>query len=424
MRGLSRRSLLLAAALVVAIQPASAGTVDASNSGALAGDGKPLFFGRAHGAEAFVGSTVHVPKVAPVSVGGGCSSVVSRLTTRERTVASVDSPPYVTSGTVHTTAAISQTHGTGSAEVEDAELLGGVISAETVKAVSTTTEGAAGAEFSSEGSSLVNAVVAGNLISETPPPNTSIDLPGLGYVVLNEQIATPRGSGGSFEVNMIHVFVTLENSLGIPVGTEIIVSHAKSGVTHASGDVVLVGMAYGVNVAVGRTASTGLIPRVSLPCMGTRGKILEDSVVNLDAAPTAVTGTLTVTAQGTVAPSSVTGETTSTVQSVNLLDGMVTADLVVAKAQVASDGTNHMLSHEGSAFTNLQVSGHPEITDDVPPNTEVSLGGWADLRLHRVMVTSNKIEVRMIEIVITGSNDLGLQVGTVIRTAVANVGVR
>jgi hypothetical protein len=424
MRRFSRISLLIAAALALAIQPASAAMADASNSGALAGDGKPLFFASAHGAEAFVGSTVHVPKVAPVSVGGGCSSVVSRITQRQRTVASVDSPPYVTSGTVHTTAAISETHGTASAEVEDAALLGGLISAETVKAVSTTTEGAGGAEFSSEGSTLVNAVVAGNLISATPPPNTRIDLPDLGYVVLNEQIATARASGGTFEVNMIHVFVTLENTLGIPVGTEIIVSHAKSGLSHASGDVVLVGMAYGVSVKAARNNSTGPIPRVVLPCMGTKGKVVEDSVLNVDASPIVVSGTLRVTAQGTVAPSSVTGETTSTVESVNLLDGMVTADLVVAKAHVSSDGTNHTLSDEGSAFTNLHVSGHPEITDSVPPNTEVSLGGWADLRLHRVIEGSNNIEVRMIEIVIRGSNSFGLPVGAVVRTAVASVGVR
>lgn len=418
----SRLSVVIAAAVALAIQPASGAT--ASNSGALAGNGKPLFLARAHGAEAFVGSTVHVPQVVPVTVGGGCSSVVTRLTQRERTVASVDSPPYVTSGTVHTTAAISQTHGTASAEVQDVALLGGLISAETVKSVSTTTEGPGGAEFSSEGSSLLNAVVAGNPIGATPPPNTSIDLPDLGYVVLNEQITTAQGSGGHFVVNMIHVFVTLENTLGIPVGTEIIISHAKSGVSHASGEVVLAGVAYGVDVKAGRSNSTGTIPRVVMPCLGTKGKVLEDSALNVAAPPVVVSGTLRVTAQGAVAPSSITGETTSTVQSVNLLDGMVTADLVVAKAHVSSVGTNHTLNDEGSTFTNLHVSGHPEITDSVPPNTEVSLGGWADLRLHKVIKKSNNIEVRMIEIVVRGSNSFGLPVGAVVRTAVASVGVR
>jgi hypothetical protein len=56
-----------------------------------------------------------------------------------------------------------------------------------------------------------------------PAPNTRVDLPGVGYAVLNEQIAS--GASG-ITVNMIHV--VLRNALtGLTTG-EIIVASASS----------------------------------------------------------------------------------------------------------------------------------------------------------------------------------------------------
>src|SRR5205823_6347422 len=66
------------------------------------------------------------------------------------------------------------------ADVHDANLLitqlGGVITADEVKAVSTTTHDATGFHTSAEGSTFVNLVVAGIPIMGTPPPNTQINL--------------------------------------------------------------------------------------------------------------------------------------------------------------------------------------------------------------------------------------------------------
>src|SRR2546427_7560020 len=58
-----------------------------------------------------------------------------------------------------------------------------------------------------EGSSLANLVVNGVEVSD-PEPNTRLDLPDVGYVVLNEQIAT----AGGMTVNMIDRKSTRLNS--------------------------------------------------------------------------------------------------------------------------------------------------------------------------------------------------------------------
>ena len=58
-------------------------------------------------------------------------------------------------------------------------------------------------------------------------PNTQVSLPGVGYVVLNEQIPTGDGVHATgLTVNMIHVYLT-DPILGTPAG-EIVIGAAKS----------------------------------------------------------------------------------------------------------------------------------------------------------------------------------------------------
>jgi len=100
-------------------------------------------------------------------------------------------------------------------------VLSGLITADGVVAMATSTIGDANAE----GSSLANLVVNGVQV-DNPAPNTRMSLPGVGFVVLNEQIPT----SGGMTVNMIHV-VLQSTLLGIPRTTgNIIVGSATSSV--------------------------------------------------------------------------------------------------------------------------------------------------------------------------------------------------
>ena len=108
-----------------------------------------------------------------------------------------------------------------SASLEQVNVLNGLITATAVLALATTT----GEGSDSYGSSFADLVVGGVSVAE-PAPNTRVNLPGVGYVVLNEQITT----GSGITVNMIHVFLQQTGLLGLKPAGEIIVGSASSSV--------------------------------------------------------------------------------------------------------------------------------------------------------------------------------------------------
>ena len=89
-----------------------------------------------------------------------------------------------------------QSDAVSTATLGTVNILNGLITADGVVAMASSTAGNSNAD----GSSLSNIVVNGVQVSD-PAPNTRVDLPGVGYVVLNEQIPTSSG----ITVNMIHV---------------------------------------------------------------------------------------------------------------------------------------------------------------------------------------------------------------------------
>jgi hypothetical protein len=100
-------------------------------------------------------------------------------------------------------------------------ILNGLITADGVVAMATSTTG----DVNAVGSSLANLIVNGVQVDD-PAPNTRMSLPGVGYVVLNEQLPT----SGGVTVNMIHV-VLQQTVLGITRTTgNIIVGSASSSV--------------------------------------------------------------------------------------------------------------------------------------------------------------------------------------------------
>jgi hypothetical protein len=114
-------------------------------------------------------------------------------------------------------------------ELASVSAAGGAITADVVTAVATAYFGQFSGGSGAEGSGFVNLVVNGVAVSTDVEPNTRFDLPGIGYAVLNEQIATGNGvTSWGITVNMIHVF--LQDALtGLTTG-EIIVGSASSSV--------------------------------------------------------------------------------------------------------------------------------------------------------------------------------------------------
>ena len=114
-----------------------------------------------------------------------------------------------------------------SATLGAVNVLNGLITADGVVAMATSTIG----DVNAEGSSLANLVVNGVQV-DNPAPNTQMSLPGVGYVVLNEQLPT----SGGITVNMIHVVLQqavlglFGNVIGYRTTGNIIVGSASSSV--------------------------------------------------------------------------------------------------------------------------------------------------------------------------------------------------
>jgi hypothetical protein len=306
-------------------------------------------------------------------------------------------------------------------------LLGGLITAAEVGAVSTTRLNAGAFSVSGAGSLFVALKVNGVAIAANVAPNTKIVLDGLGYVVLNEQIPKTGSSSANLTVNMIHVVINQTNVLGLPVSSNLIVASAHSHMQQPGPTCAcvgpLTGEAYGSQVT-GQIPTSGKTARIQLPCNGTNGAVHDKTVLTVDMNKVMKLGQVVSTAQGTVNETAVDGKTTSTIEAVNLLDGLVRADVVKAVAHVSANGGPPTTSTEGTAFVNLSVSGHAQINAQVSANTQVKLDGIGTLWLRRVIQTSKGIEVRMIELIVEQNNVHGIPIGTRVQVGVARAGIK
>jgi hypothetical protein len=117
---------------------------------------------------------------------------------------------------------------TTSAEAADVNILNGLIAAKAVAALATSYANGTTAQSESDGSTLLNLVIAGVSYTDgAPAANTHVELPGVGYIVLNEQISSGDGVHSTgLTVNMIHVYL-VDPLTGASSG-EIVVATATS----------------------------------------------------------------------------------------------------------------------------------------------------------------------------------------------------
>jgi hypothetical protein len=412
---------LIAAAALLFSTVTGVGAAEALATPAPAAVAHFSYQGSAYGTKVNVGNVLTSGRSALVTLG--CTDVAGLNKTN--TAAALDLAPLLASGTVATSAQTfaSPVAARTIATTQQVNLLTtlafptGLVHADAVRAESTTTYTGTGFTTRSTGTNLANLVVAGIPITATPAPNTRIDLPGFGYVILNEQSRTLTATSASLSVNAIHLVITGTNRLGIAPNTNVIVSHADSGL---GGPVAgtLDGIAYGSSATVGSLVTAGRTFPISMPCLGTNGRLRTNTGVGVTVPGLLTTGTITDTARGTVDANAATGEMTSTVDDANVLTGLVTATLITADAHASTDGSTFKFRDTGSTFATLSVAGFPGIDANVAANTQITVPNVGTLYLHRVIRTAHSIEVRMIELVLTNVVN-GLPVGTDVRVAVA-----
>jgi len=427
-------SLLVAAAVAfLAARPVEAGTT------------RDLYAAEAYGSYSFVGQTATSGKSAFVVLGcqakpgtvvqntaqsseqsppdAPSPSPAPTPTPAPTTTPAPDQPDPGTTrtGSVNTSVSAiknsSITKTLSSALTNGVNMLKGRITASRAKAVSATFKDANGIHTSSAGSTLSDLVVDGDRFEVSPGPNTTVTLPKLGYAVFNEQFSNTSGTLPSMVVNMIHVYVTEQNPMGLQVGTQMIVSRGYSALKpNIAG--ILGGSAFGSRLFDGSRAQSGPSAVVYMPCLGTNGVEVQNPALDVGQPSVFDVGTMADTAKGTVNSLSANGELVAADQAVNLLYGLITAGLFRADAHASRKGGVLSFSDAGSRFENLVVAGQ-SIASTVAPNTQIPLPGIGTLWLHRVFRNPNNIDIRMIEVVVQQDNPFGLTPGSKLQLAVA-----
>jgi hypothetical protein len=300
-------------------------------------------------------------------------------------------------------------------------LLGGLIQATAITSQATVSHNSTGYHPTGT-TTFVGLKVLGIARAAHPAKNTTIQLPGIGKLVLNEQSTSTSFGDHTMAVNALHLTVNAINTTSLPAG-QLIISRASSSL-HSPTHNRAFGEAYGTRVQVGGLLSSGpTAARVYLPCGGSNGVTRTNGISSTNSQAGAVTtGAAASTAKSTDIATATTATTTSGITGgINLLAGVVTADAATAKATTTRKGTTLTRSSAGTAIANLKINGTP-VTIPSGANRTINIAGVGTLYLHRVVNESSGLHVYALQLVLSTAQ-LGLPVGAAITVGSAQSGV-
>jgi hypothetical protein len=409
---IGRRAAVLAGLIALAAALVTATAAQATTS--------PLNF--AYAGQAY-GSSVQVGNV--FSSGPSFRALLGACTARAgdtntNSGASTNVPGLFTTGTVSNTVKTSADSSSGttwsSATVQKVNVLAGLISATAVQAVSRVTYTASTGGFTfSNGSHVLSIVVAGHVVNAAM--NQKINLPGLGYVIVNETSRSVQNGFASQSVTMLHIYITVPgNVYGLKAGTNIHIARAIAGLHRPTAGGPVGGVAYGTHANVGNTIISGYSSILYMRCLGGSDTT---SVASTNLPHIGSTGTIQTTTSSSLGLAT-KGHATSTVQTVNLLSGLIRATAVKADVAGSYDGITHRFFDQ-STFTSLVVNG---VAINANARSTIQLSGLGTLYVHRVIKDSHSYAVRMLELVVTVPNSYNLAVGTDVQVGVARVNFR
>jgi hypothetical protein len=165
------------------------------------------------------------------------------------------------------------------------------------------------------------------------------------------------------------------------------------------------GEAFGVSVKVsvsGAEVTVGPTPHVVL-CPD--GGMAADQVLRVSVPNTAVSDTLSVSTTGAIGPNRASAQSKATVEHVNVLNGLVTAELVVAMSSSTADGSTATSTAEGSTLLGLSINGSAPVDVTPAPNTTISILGVGTVILNEQLpggdgVHTSALTVNMIHVIV------------------------
>jgi len=240
---------------------------------------------------------------------------------------------------------------TATSEIANVNLLGGLVTASAVKAVSQSAASAESATYSSAGSGFVNLKINGQTLTNVAP-NTTVEVKNplipsqvIAAAYLYEETGSRSIANGqasaSHSVNMIRI-VLAKPLLALPAGAEIVVARAESDVVSPAcgSDVLSVsGEAYTAYVGgtlLGQQFAGTKVGDAVLPSQG--GADSDGTAVNVPGIATS--GTAADTTSGSLSPNPAS-QSRAVVEGTNLLGGLVTATVLhVARTSSAGRGVS------------------------------------------------------------------------------------
>jgi hypothetical protein len=160
------------------------------------------------------------------------------------------------------------------------------------------------------------------------------------------------------------------------------------------------GEAFGVSVKAsvsGAEVTVGPTPHVVLP---PDGGMVSDRLLRIAVPNVATSNTLEVVTTGSIGAGTATAQSSATVEQLNLLNGAVTARLVVAMSSSTANGSTASSTGGGSTLIGLSINGSAPVDVTPSPNTTIAIPGGAVILNEQVLegdgVHTSAITVNMI----------------------------
>ena len=171
----------------------------------------------------------------------------------------------------------------------------------------------------------------------------------------------------------------------------------------------MTGEAYGVAATIAAQGDAGAVVRVNRTPRAfllNRGGTAVAQSSGVDEPGYVTTGRLTVNLRGSIDKAGAKALSTAEVEGLNILDGLITAERVVAVSSSAGDGTMAASNVEGSGFFGLIVNGVPFGDVTPAPNTTMEIpGGVVILNEHSPSgdgITAAALTVNMVHVMLRG----------------------
>lgn len=312
------------------------------------------------------------------------------VTTRQRTTRTLSGGTMITS----------------EAKIAGVKLLGGAITVDAIETKATATLN--GDEVKrTGGTKLVNLKVRDNDLPITVPKNTTVTIPGLATVVLNE-VKGQIGGDALIKSVATGIKITLLSSYGqLDKGAVIEITPTKAfielpvpidgvpvfGVSYSSRTRIQVGDAVKLNA--------GPTSAMIMPAGGTNGLTLTNATAKLNLPGLITAYGLSGSAKGTVTNAETKGTLTGNVADVSLLGGAIEVDAVTATANLALQNGGPPTITGGSRLVGLTINGK-SFPISVAPNTVVEIPGLVKVIINEQIKQTfpfNGIAVRALHII-------------------------